>query len=287
MKRVSLALLAASLTGCLPGDARPVPSSVLVTAEPSAATAQGFMTADGWDVRIDRFLTALGTVYLASDYGAACDDYSDTSYARLFDFAHASREKVGLVFGLGTCDVGLSVSFPYSETLLGAGASQQDVATMQALGSDLVSTELRQGYDAPTTFLMQGEGQRNGVVKRFEWAFRAVYAVAFCFDVSGDGYASTVELHEGGAVTHRMIAAAEELFRDNLSADGLLKFQPVADADGDGDGHVTFEELSETDAVTDEGIGGLNRSLLDLLYGERFPQVVHPVGGRGCQATPY
>jgi hypothetical protein len=52
---------------CLPADNRPVPASILVTAQPSEATKHGFVTDDGWEVKFDRVLLALGDVDLDDD----------------------------------------------------------------------------------------------------------------------------------------------------------------------------------------------------------------------------
>jgi hypothetical protein len=75
-------LMGLCATGCLPGDDRPEPGTVLLMAEASEATTDGFTTEDGWTVALRHFLTALGDVDLDSypDRGSGtCTEYNDTN----------------------------------------------------------------------------------------------------------------------------------------------------------------------------------------------------------------
>ncbi len=73
-RRASLVASAiAVLCGCLPADNRPEPASLRVHASPSDATLAGFSSQDGWEVRFERFVCALGDVRLESPRGQEVD----------------------------------------------------------------------------------------------------------------------------------------------------------------------------------------------------------------------
>src|SRR5262245_49539892 len=130
--RAGLAIGIASIStllGCLPGDTRPEPGSVHVTVRPSSASAEGFSTADGWQVSFERLLVGLGSTDLE---GSDCTSYSEARYTRLFDFAVGfDDEKLGLVYGLGDCEVELGVRTPQRDALLGPGATAGDLDSMR------------------------------------------------------------------------------------------------------------------------------------------------------------
>jgi len=240
---VSLASLASLAPGCLPGDARPVPESVYVTAEPSEAVARGFDSADGWRITFDRLLLGVGNVVLTSFssndpfQSSPCNYYADAYYDRLFDFTVAGREKVGTVYGLGICGVSFELREPSFRALLGPGVTASDAAAMRTRGSD------RYAEDKHVSVVAVGSASRAGETKRFEWRFRRSYIITNCA-IEGGGYATNVELTEAAASEMRLEVRGEELFRA-LPDDGAeFQFQPMADADADGDGLVTLDELS-------------------------------------------
>ena len=89
--------------GCLPGDTRPEPGHVFVTAAPSASSVNGFTTDDGWAIRFERLLVGLGNISLESE---GCNEYSGSGYDRLFDFTVPTvPKKLGEAYGLGACDI--------------------------------------------------------------------------------------------------------------------------------------------------------------------------------------
>jgi hypothetical protein len=269
-------------TGCLPGDERPEPGSLFVTAEPSEATAAGFVTPDGWTIRFDRFVTAVGQLRLSED---SCNAYGEARYAWLFDFAVAEREKVGLVYGLGTCSLEFDFRPPSFNSPLGPGVTEQDRELMGRTGSDAYTTDQR------VAVIVRGQAQRAGETKRFDWTFRHRYELTRCAADEGATSPSTVEFRAGERVTRQIVVRAEELFRRAAEDDAPFHFDPLTTADADGDGSITIGELNEVDAppddngeAPDETDDGTPLSLADLIYRRLLPRVLYLAGGGTCEA---
>jgi hypothetical protein len=109
MKRAALGLWVLAQAGCLPADTRPEPGSIVVTIEPSEGTRGGFESSDGWTVKIDRALTAMGSVDLDGDPDGdeeSCNAYSDARYDWTLDLLAADGDKLGLVRAI--CEIWIS-----------------------------------------------------------------------------------------------------------------------------------------------------------------------------------
>lgn len=292
---VALALaLASGAAGCLPGDTRPVPETVHATAEPSDAVAHGFDSADGWHVGFDRFLIAIGNVGFEED-DEACNSYAEAHYDRLFDFAVAGREKLSTVYALGTCRMGFRFRQPSYDALLGPGATEADKARMRQRATD------RFADDQGVSVLAIGAGERGAESKRFEWLFRRSFKLTDCAR-EGGGMVTTATLTEGGSSELRIEVRGEELFRALPDDAAELRFGSIADADADGDGAVTLDELSQAPRPAvgtgelgpgggppDGGIGvpdagAAAGSLEQLVYEELLPRVLRVAGGGACHA---
>lgn len=283
-----LALAGAAAVGCLPGDERPTPGSIEVTVESTAATRAPFATADGWTVTIARFVTAVGDVRLQGRQGSGeddgtCNDYAETRYERLFDFvAVDEREKVGLVYGLGTCNVAVRLQPPSDDPLIGTGATESDVARMRLRGSDDYADDER------TSLFLQGSAIQEGRTLTFEWVFRRSYTLDRCPATSRDTPISQVELDGGESRRLGVEIRAEELFRRAPSDQSPLQFDLFAEADevGDANGDVTLEELAAVEAPTDELLFDEDLEPADdmeqLLYEQLYLRVLRVVGGEAC-----
>jgi hypothetical protein len=295
---VALALaLSTAAAGCLPGDTRPPPESVYVTAEPSAAVQGGFDTADGFRVTFDRLLLGVGNIGFEDD-DAACNVYAEAWYDRLFDFTVTGREKVGTVYGLGACRLQFRVREPSSEALLGAGVTAADLALMRVRLPDHYTKERQ------ASVVVTGSAARGGEAKRFAWAFRRSYGYTDC-ETSAGGFSTTLALAEGGASALRLEVRGEELFRAFAKDRADLLFQPMADADADADGEITLDELAkaprpavdpgemepgdapasagealppDVDPDVDPG------SMEYLVYEELLPRLLRALGGGPCKA---
>jgi len=130
-----------------------------------------------------------------------------------------------------------------------------------------------------------------GQTTRFDWVFRQGYEITDCEAVDGGPNVTSLVLETGEALSAVMEVRGEELFRAAADDAAPLRFAPIAEADGDGDGAVTLDELSEApyppyaldDAGTEEP--DPDATLEDLVYGELLPRVVRLAGGGPCEAT--
>jgi hypothetical protein len=247
MRHLTLGLpLVALGVGCLPTDTRQPPAEVEMTASSSLATREGVATVDGYDITFERVLASLGGAYAGDDNdveGGPCDQYSSPQYTRLFDFVVVAKpEKVGLAFALGSCPFGFVVRFPNPDAIISTGATYDDGAYMRIPKTDRYAT------DAGISLYVIGSATRGDVTKRFAWEFRERIGYRDCWVPDGDTKQTRLALESGGSVSVNIEMQAEALFRDQLDpAVGMLRFQPFADADTNGDDEITLDELDGTE----------------------------------------
>jgi hypothetical protein len=279
MRRVALAAL---LIGCLPEDTRPPPSEVLVTLRGAETTIRGVTTVDGWTIRFERVIVSLGGSDLEGD---ACDDYADGDYFRILDAQLDKPQKVGLMYGLGTCEFQLRARNPESDSLLGENVGEDLKTMMREPGRDPYE-EL-----AGITYLVRGLAQRGAEQKVFQWDLRRRrLAYSECLLTGEDG-SQKFTLGENGKKTIELQVHAEVLFHDSLDASkATLRFEHLAAADLDGDGAITIEELAKVplDGKIDvAGVEGAEnwKTLGEAFYDGLFPRIVR-TGDRGrCEIT--
>lgn len=287
IKICAIAWGAALAAGCLPGDTRPVPERVDATVEPGPGLTYGIETADGWTIAFDRFLLAAGNFDFEEDDGT-CNSYAEARYDRLFDFAAVKgRQKLGTAYGLGTCRTEFRLRAPSFDAILGPGTTADDVAMMRAEATD------RFADDERMSVLAIGKATRGNESKRFEWVFRQSYEITDCKALDGEGFVTTLTLTEGASSGLPIEVRPEELFRAKADDGAEFLFQPMADADADGDGAVTFDELSKAPRPVvedpDGGAGGSpdagspGASLEGMVYKELLPRVLRISGGGSCE----
>lgn len=292
-----LAPAALVMAACLPGDDRPEPGSLYVTVEPTSSTRGGFRTIDGWEVRFDRFVMAVGDVRLRDpideneddDSATLCNDYAETYYEWLFDFVVAEKEKVGLAYGLGQCRVEFRRRGPSDDTVLGAGATRDDLEAMIVEGPDAYVEEHE------TTLVAVGEATREGRTVRFDWRFRLEHEYEVCPSLDGSSNVNYLALVAGDEATLELEVRGEELFRLLPHDDAPLVFDPIAAADADGDGEVRWPELAVAVA---EPLGERAEqeeyeppydylsdppSLGDRIYVDNLTRVLRVKGGGPCE----
>jgi hypothetical protein len=233
------------VTGCLPGDTRPEPARVYVSAEASESSVNGFTTDDGWSIRFERLLVGLGNVSLE---GEECNEYSGSGYDRLYDFTLPGAQKLGEAYGLATCDIEFRLRSPSDEVLLQNGVTAQDLEFMREIQVDV--TELPpnlpwSGFVPRTAVYVRGTATRGAVVKRFEWQFVIRrYEISSCENPADGSMTSLVVLKGGNDVRPVIGFHADELFREGLELTDSRRFDRFADADADGDGSVTLLEMA-------------------------------------------
>lgn len=279
MKRLLLALVA--LIGCLPEDTRPPPGLVTVTFRGADATVDGLTTSDGWSVRFDRVFVTIGGSDIEGD---GCTEYADADYFRILSGLSKTPQKVGLIYGLGTCSFELRARNPEADTLLGEGITEADKTLMRDPVSD--KREERSGI----TFWIRGRAERTGVTKTFDWRYRHRRVAYNECEIDGvDTF--TLAGDEEKPIEVRVHAAV--LFQDHVEAEkARLRFDPIARADVDADGVVTLDELDQL-TLKDAGIDlrdveGAERwkSLGDLVYQGLFPQLMRVGEGGHCNPRP-
>ena len=247
-----LVVLLGSLVGCLPGDERPQPGELLVQVKRSEDVMAGFVTDDGWTLRFDRFVAALGDVALD---GAYCVDYGLSTYHRVYDFAAADTSKVSLHYALGTrCSILFWLRSPGDAAVVMAGVSADDLALMRDPELDVVRGEL-----LPVSLMVVGEAERDGVRKRFRWLIRKEHRISTCF--AGGGIVNDVDLEADNPVVYELEIRPRELFRLLPIDRSPVEFGRIAAADRDGDGEVTLAELDEVVVPWGEVLVALNASL--------------------------
>lgn len=229
-----------ALAGCLPGDTRPEPGSVLTTVSGSEATREGFTTADGWQVTIESALLGAGPVQLGDD----CDkfaEYSEPGYDRVLQLTQAPGQKLSIMFGLGQCDVDFQLSPPTEDAVLGKGVTQAQKTELRTPGSDAwVEND-------GVTLRVAGRATSGGVTKRFSWDFRQRLFFKSCSVVIDGVTHAGLDLRGGVRREYDLLMEIEGLFRDDAAPGASLRFAPFAAADDgdDGDGEVTLEELRQ------------------------------------------
>lgn len=237
------------MLGCLPSDERPLPAELLLEVERSADARVGFVTEDGWTIHFDRFVTAMGGLGLAGDDDPWCVDYSLSLYDRLYDFTVADTSKVNLHYGLGDCTLRYRMGSPSARSILMEGTTEADRELLRDGRVDRVFGDEREGDPGPAGvgLLVEGTATKGDQQKHFKWLIRQNHAITRCF-VSGDE-PFRVHLESGDELVRRAEVRPRELFRNLPDATGKVLFEPfaTADADADGDGVVTAQELARAD----------------------------------------
>ncbi len=242
MKRIasSLAVLGAMVCqGCLPGDTRPEPAHLFVTAEASSASVDGFTTDDGWNIHFDKVLTALGNVQLVGD---ACNNYANAGYDRLFDFTVPGNRKLGEVYGLEACELRFRLRSPSDDSILENGTTAADREFMRQIDMPAPPQIPQEGPLPRTVLYVRGSATKGAETKRFEWKFVGRYTLTDCANID-DGTKNTF-FHLNGGDSYRPVISfhAEDLFR-LVKEERTLNFGLFAAADLDGNGDIRMAEL--------------------------------------------
>jgi hypothetical protein len=284
--RIAAALaLSAALASCLPGDERPAPGALFVATAPNTSTTGAFTTDDGWTVRYDRFVTAVGDVLMEHAAGNACIDYADDprddAYNRLIDWTRPERRLVGLGYGLGRCNVTFALRPPDEDTVLEAGTHEADVARMgtRINRGDIIS-EIQQG----AVVLAVGRAQKGAVEKRFDLILHGSAYLRDCPALDGDELQSLVDLRAGSSVAINLEAHGDELFRAAPLVHEPPRFEPFAAADRDGNGIVTSAELDAVEPPYSGSVSNTNQwySHLVMIQDALLQRMVRMSGAGPC-----
>jgi len=272
-----VALVAAGASGCLPEDTRPEPGSLLTTVTGSGATREGVTTADGWSLKFRRALLLVGPMQLGDECNKHAE-YSEPGYERLLDLTYPDPQKLSIMYGIGTCDVDfkLGVGEERTDVLLGAGVSDADLA-YQLTGGASPFADAGNGV----ALHVEGRAVQGARTEFFFWDIRQTLFFVECNAVIQGQLEKGLTLKGGEARTYDLLMEIEALFRNDVSAESPLRFDPFADADatlGNGDGWVTLDELNLVSLVDLDAAGvgpyGTLRTnattLLEYVYGEQW-----------------
>lgn len=186
---------------------------------------------DGWEVRYEKFLVALGEVRVERAGGPLAGERAE---ARLFDLHKAGPVSVAAFADVADEEYDqFSYAIAPSAALTSANADPADL--------ELFRTN---GYSV----FVQGVAKKDAVEKRFAWGFQTSTRY---FDCEHPDFGAGVTVPSGGEVKAELTIHGDHFFYDDLeSADAKVRFQALADADADADGEITFAELGGVDLTS-------------------------------------
>src|SRR5690606_14184262 len=95
---------------------------------------------------------------------------------------------------------------------------------------------------------VEGSFSKAGVTKSFRWGFATNTAYDDCSAELSGKVADGVVVPEGGVDAVELTIHGDHFFYDDLqSPDAALRADHLADADADGDGEITLEELAQVE----------------------------------------
>jgi hypothetical protein len=289
IRRLAVVFAALSAAGCLPGDTRPDPGSVLTTVSGSAPTRDGFTSADGWTVTFDQVLLGAGPMQLGDDCQKYAE-YSEPGYDRVLDLTQPPAQKLGIMFGLGICDIDFQLSPPSEDAVLGSGVTQADKDFMRTAGSDAYIA------NEGIALHVQGTAVEGSRTLGFDFDIRQSLFFLECSVVVDGVTEAGLNLRGGVDLTYNLLIETEGLFRDDWDrATAALRFAPFADADsrGDGNGTVTLEELALVPLAELQALGpytggeGSVGSLADYVYRVLWPTLLLYRDTGACRVSLY
>lgn len=246
ISRLYLGSLAGLLVAC--GSDAAGEGSVKVTVWGEAYIEDGIpaeVFEDGWSVKYDKFLIALGDVSIDKDgaKGRSLDEIV------LFDLTEAGPQGFGSIDGLaeGNWD-----EFGFSSVVADADTQRSNSARVEDL--DLM-------VDAGYNVYVAGEASKAGAAIHFAWGFAKPVRYASCADVRQGQETSGVVVGDGASAEAQLTIHGDHLFYDDLaSPEAKLRFDVIASADADDDGDVTLDELAAVqlaDLGSDQGTYGV------------------------------
>lgn len=196
--------------------------------------------ADGWKIEFTTFLIVAGNVQL-SDASGQTGPLNET--VKVFNLKQKGEQALLTKTLTGGEWKTLQYSvFPASATTQAAsGVSDEQLQMMKQMGYSIY---------------LEGTASKGSETKTFKWGFQTATTYKKC--------QPTAPLT--GSAKAQLTIHADHFFYDDLEdPDAQVKFQVFADADADGNGEVTMEELSS--------FGGAKFAALDRYQVGRFTDV--------------
>lgn len=270
------AMLAAAYA-CVPADTRPPPGVLTMTVSPSETVEAGVKTVDGWTIHFDRVFVVMGNESLSDN----CTVYGEADYDRVLDVFAGPGQKLGILHGLGRCDVRFRAGPPSTDAVLGASVTPADKTALQIPEPDPYSPPDGRGAGgAGTAFEIAGTATKDGVTKKFDLIFRRRVRYQRCtpdppppdasfatlndtvaFSDAGD----SVSLGENQNVVYDLVIEPEAVFRDDPNpTSAALRFAPFAASDVDQNGEITLDELRGVPITTLRDAGAFEAGTYDF-----------------------
>jgi hypothetical protein len=313
------AMMVAAAYACVPADTRPPPGVLTMTVSPSDTVEAGVTTVDGWTIHFDRVFVVMGNESLSDQ----CTVYGEADYDRVLDVSAGPGQKLGILHGLGRCDVRFRAGPPSTDVVLGASVTPAERTALQIPEPDPYSpTEGRGAGGSGTAFEIAGTATKDGVTKKFDLIYRRPVRYQRCttdspppdasFSTLNDTVAfsdagDSVNLGQQESVVYDLRIEPEAVFRDDPNpSSAALRFAPFAASDVDQNGEITLDELRAVPITTlrdsgafeagtydfDDDAGVLQRgkpivieSLGDYVYQLLFPTLPRFRGTGWCVTT--
>lgn len=238
----AMVLAAAAASSCVPADeALPLGSAQFtVTGRGSPRDLASDVVVDGWSIHIDRFVLAFHTMTIVNLEDSDQCAYRGRGAQTNVVFDGISGTVVQAFNGIkpGDCtDVGMRLGPPDDNTVVGEGATAQDLVTLAS------------GRPAHALFEATATRTRSSS----DPSSRNVLHVSLRFDTETTGSAfggcrdavRGVKIRPEARYAVFVSLAGEAFFRDAISSNAQLRFSPFAESDrrGNDDGTVTMDEL--------------------------------------------
>ena len=235
-------LLLASVVACVPADeGLPLGSAQFtITGRGSPRVLDQDVVRDGWTIRIDRFVVGFRTMTIVNLQNSDQCSYRGRGAASNVLFEATEGKVVQAFNGIkpGACpDVGMRLGPPDDRTVLGEGATLEDLLSFAAGIPALALLEATATREADPS---SGAPARTMHLSlRFD-SVRTSTAFGGCRDATR-GARIRPEARDAIFVSF----ATEAFFRDVISPTASLRFEPFADADrfGNDDDLITMDEL--------------------------------------------
>ena len=227
--------------------------------------------ADGWAITFDRFLVVLGEItvrHASGELGARLEG------TQLFDLHSPGPHLIGTTPELAAKaweDVSFVVVPAAADTQRHDAATDADLTLMQ---------------DGGYSVYVAGTATQGTAAKSFAWGFILATRYGDCQHDAAGAVLHGLVIPSGGVEQVEFTIHGDHLFYDSFGPDAVLRFAAMADADADGDNHVTLEELREVRlANLAEGAwdaGGHNVDYLDAFVTQLTTTLGHYRGEGHC-----
>ncbi|MBX3209420.1 MAG: hypothetical protein KF764_30585 [Labilithrix sp.] len=188
---------------------------------------------DGWTIKFTKFLVVISEVSVGED---GKEPVAKLATPKLFDM-HAPGPKPLVAFtdlpAKAYTHVSYAIAPQAASAELGGGATEADKQLM-----------VQNGY----SIYVEGSTIKDATTKTFAWGFTTSTLYDRCKgEISGKETEGVVVTNGGNDAVELTIHGDHFFYDDLQSPDAKVRVDNIANADADGDGKVTLEELAAVD----------------------------------------